>query len=135
MVINALRITKYPDRGKPTSKDLHEPAWSDIESAIRRLDRDRFPFVWLFAGEVDDYPDFSILGGTGAYAMTAVVGDCTYKFHDPRQSDEVIVIWFSDQGASVPMTEVCTDIDRVLLAVRRYHETGTLDSDSWILLD
>lgn len=57
-----------------------QPLLGQIEAAIRRLDRFRYPYVWLFLSEdVDDSRDLNetlqVMGGKGAYYLNLNAGE------------------------------------------------------------
>jgi len=102
------------------------PTWQDIEAAIRRLDRDQFPFIYLFRdpeASKSDVPDFTVMGGDKAY----VFGPEETLFYDETHADTKIAVWLSDQGASFSDKQVCHDLEVVLRATRLFSETGQLD--------
>jgi hypothetical protein len=79
--IAALEITRYPPNGSVSGLGYdiisHEnPSWETIEAAIRRLDRDEFPFVWLhpITPSTDEFPEnaLQVVGGRGEWALTAI---------------------------------------------------------------
>ena len=117
------------DRYLPHATIQH-PTWEDIEAAIRRLDKDCYPYVNLFRAEhaeEDDPIDFNVIGGDGEYAFDCRVADTEYRYFDPTQSDKEVAIWLSDQGWQCAETYVCYDVTVVLQATRYYCEHGTPD--------
>src|SRR5690242_16880524 len=101
MLIKMLDITIYGETGSGwhTESDRN-PSWDDIEVAIRRLDRFRYPFVWLYR-EIraleEAEPDFTVIGGEGEFAADCLADGIAYRLCDPSRGDDMIVIWRSDQ--------------------------------------
>ena len=111
---------------------IQHPTWADIEEAIRRLDTDCYPYVWLFRAEhaeEDDLADFDVIGGEGVYAFECRLNGIEYSYFDPTHSDEEVPVWRSDQGWQCPEKYVCYDVDTVLKAARYYCEHGVPDPD------
>jgi hypothetical protein len=127
MFIHRLQATIYPRDGSPWfTEAVKHPSWLDIEAAIRRLDRDHFPFICLFCDEQaadTAVPDFTVLGGLSAYTF----GPEHSLFFDETHSNEEIHVWLSDQGASFPDKQVCHDLETVLRATKLFAEIGQLD--------
>ena len=131
MLVQLLRVTIYRESGWDWRvEDIRNPTWDDIEGAIRRLDRYRYPFVWLFravdAAE-DAVPDFTVIGGEGVFAFDCMTDGTTYRYYDPTHGDEDIDIWRSDQGAVFEEKYCCYPIDIVLRATRYFCEHGAQD--------
>lgn len=106
---------------------LPDPFWADIEAAIRRLDRDEYPYVWLHltnpinAGEPRG---LNVMGGRGEYALSISLPGQLVYYHDPKRGDVVIQIWESDQGSALPETSLCNDTERVIAIARHFADTG-----------
>ena len=128
MFIHQLQSIIYPPDGSPWfTETTKHPSWQDIETAIRRLDRDRFPFIYLFRdpdAADDAVPDFTVMGGQDAYTF----GPEDTLFYDDTHLDSRVDVWLSDQGASFPDWQVCHELDVVLRASQLFSETGQLDS-------
>lgn len=110
---------------------MHCPTWKQIEEAIRRLNKDEWPFMWMYRTEnpyEDDVPDFEIMGGAGHYVIGAKPPGETHElfYTDDSHGVERIELWLSDQGASVEASKVCFDIAEVLNMTKYYCESGTL---------
>lgn len=131
MLVKLLRAIVYGQDGRVWwTEGGTAPAWVDIEAAIRRLDRDRFPFIWLFQRvpvEEDALPDFNVIGGEGCYAFDCRVDGVEYRYHEPRHTDGGTVLWRSDQGYVAPAEQVCCDIAMVLQAARYFCAHGAPD--------
>lgn len=136
MFIRQLQATIYPSDGSPSfTEKIEHPSWELVESAIRRLDRDQFPFIWLYQdadSSEADIPAFVVVGGQGAYTF----GPEERLFYDEAHSGEIVDVWLSDQGASFPDWQVCHDLELVLRATRTFVETGELDpTQTWRTLE
>jgi len=50
--VQALEVIRYPPDGSDWRViETYNPDWAAIETAIRRLDRDEWPFLWLLTAE------------------------------------------------------------------------------------
>ncbi len=130
MAIGTLLITRYEtSSGAYRCERVANPDWEAIESAIRALDRDLLPFVWMYrspdADDDSDLPDFEVLGGDGAYFMMVRGDDYELMYDDQERGEERVDVWISDQGASFPARNVCPDIEEVILAAKTFFEDGT----------
>jgi hypothetical protein len=125
-----LIITRYASSTGPYSTECKiDPAWREVEDSIRALDRNLFPFIWMFrdsaADASNDIPDFEVVGGDGEYFVAVRGEGYDLTFTDPRRGNEEIDVWISDQGASFPASNVCPDLERVLEAARVFFVNGT----------
>ena len=130
-------ITRYESSTGPYRTEwIRNPKWQDVEHAIRALDRDLLPFVWMYhdpnPDPDNDLPDFDITGGDGAYYF-AIRGDgYELTFTDESRGDEEVDVWISDQGASFPAFNVCPDVKIAIDAARSFYEDGSpCDSVPW----
>src|SRR5215831_6892982 len=136
MHAKVLDVVEYADDGARhrTSKTIH-PTWEEIEAAIRRLDRFRFPFLFLWPVEdankhfVDgDCEVFEVMGGEGVFWFAGSLGGYFQRrFLNPRGGDDAVVVWTSDQGFGAAERHICRDIEVVLRAARYYAERGDFD--------
>jgi hypothetical protein len=131
MSIVCLAVIEYPPSGAPYSTTLHrDPAWADIEAAIDRLDRNRFPMIDLHAVEPADWDEsehaLHVLGGRGEYYLELTMPDeSRLEFHDPNRPDGTVAIWESDQGwDSAPTRILCHDRELLRRIVRHFADTG-----------
>ena len=134
--IRLLEVARYPRKrtstgcasfGEHEPEFLADPSWADIEEAIRRLDRDKYPSIWLHLTDpVDqDGPQgLNIMGGRGEYALSISLPGQLVYYDDPKRGDEVILIWESDQGSSLPERSLCNDVDFVVAIARHFADTG-----------
>jgi hypothetical protein len=127
MLIKLMKSFEYDETGwNCRESQLSNPSWDQIESAVRRLDKFRFPFVWFFLSDQvfeDDVPEFEIMGGAGDYLLcVSAAGYFQRKLLYPEHGDTFI--WTSDQGNSAPAKHLCHDLDLVLEAVKYFNTTG-----------
>jgi hypothetical protein len=139
--IHLLDVTIYGESGRTwRTEEIREPTWTDIEAAIRRLDRFHYPFVWLYRSAVvergmtgdrskgmSSLPDFEVIGGEGEFAMDARTDSSYHRYYDQSRGDGMIEIWRSDQGASFEKKYCCPSLDITLHATCYFCEHGTLD--------
>jgi hypothetical protein len=129
VVIKTLNVTVYNQSGSAWWTELtSNPEWPEIEVAILRLDQYCYPFVWLHRDgivEEDSLPDFTIIGGNGAYVMDGRIGTSTFQYIQADASDEIVRVWQSDQGFEIEKKYICFDISRVLYAANYFCEHGT----------
>jgi hypothetical protein len=141
MTIIELTCSHYPEPVRPPetvrfgdrAEVLAHPARQQVENAIRRLDRDEWPYVWLKTEEARDseFPNYMlwIVGGRGEWAIVLFRDGDEIHFHDrarSEESSEMIRIWESDQGTYVWPSNLCSSIDVVLETARVFCETGEL---------
>jgi hypothetical protein len=95
--IHLLRATIYDDRGwNWWVEDTRDPFWSDVEVVLLRLDRFRYPFVWLYqdsnvAEGIE--PEFAVIGGVGEFAMDSNLGGKHYRYFDEARGESQIELW------------------------------------------
>ncbi len=137
LIAKFLHVTEYPRSGWGyTTQEIKNPSWQEIESAIRRLDKYCFPFIWIFLTDnTEDIPDFQIIGGKGDYWMSGNVnGYNERRYSNPsvEGEDREVCVWESDQGFSDYESTICHDLEEVLQATRYLCEHGDFDpSVSW----
>jgi hypothetical protein len=131
MLVKVLESIHYPPDGSSwRSLKTRDPDWPAIEEAIRRLDRDEWPFIWLHIEEPpeNDMPNnmFCVMGGRGEYDLSLYRDGDEIHYWDRTRSDEVIRIWVSDQGSYKSYQNLCNDLPLVLEITRRFAESGAL---------
>ena len=136
MTVGTLEVIHYETSNGPwRAIRTLDPLWSDVESAVRRMDGDLFPTVKLLIDREppgDAVPDFELLGGGAGYFITARPNGTELYYRDERASSEEVAVWISDQGFSCPRFMVCPDIELVLAAIRHFFDTGQLlDGIPW----
>jgi hypothetical protein len=142
MLIQLMDITLYEDDGWTwRTEEVRQPTWEAVEAATHRLDRFRFPFVWLYLsaererGHVTNdrvlipgsIPDFEVVGGDGEFAMNANLDGRAWRYVDPSRGTAMVPIWRSDQGADFEICYCCPSLETVLQAMRYFCERGALD--------
>src|ERR1041385_6837270 len=126
--IDHMTVIRYHRDGRPWESDrVVAPKWTDIETAIRRMDNYCFPIVMLNP-ERDDLEDecpdiFNIVGGAGRWALFRIMGD--WQYEDPTGSDEEARLWESDQGYFCKEKNIVSDVEKVLRITRAYYESGS----------
>ena len=131
MKVKLLVVTIYDADGWTwRTEEVRKPTWEAIELAVRRLDRFRYPFIWLFkSGEVEREtpPEFSVVGGEGEFAMDSMTRSTYHRYYNQSRGDDMIEVWRSDQGATFEAKYCCSSLDTVLQAARCFCEHGRLD--------
>jgi hypothetical protein len=129
--VKLLEVTIYEDDGWTwRTERAPNPTWDDVEAAIRRLDRFRCPFIFLYRTtdpDPDTYCDFNVICGEGEFAMDSMADGTCYRYYDQSRGDDMIEVWGSDQGATFEAKYCCSSLETVLCATRFYCEHVTLD--------
>jgi hypothetical protein len=137
MHVKVLEYVEYPPDGRPwQSTKVSDPSLADVEAAIRRLDRHRFPclFLWPSAEKHEhelsgDYDAFEVMGGGGAYWLAGTFGGYFQRRLDyPERGEREVVVWTSDQGFADAERHICRDVEAAVRAARYYAEYGGFDS-------
>ena len=100
MAVGTLQTIEYPSVGPWRAARMLDPAWRDVESAIRQMDGDRFPHVELFLDDdpaKDEVPDFELLGGKVGYVVTARVSGDEFYYRNKAGGSDELAVWTSDQ--------------------------------------
>jgi hypothetical protein len=119
-------IKYYRDYRPWESERVLSPVWSDVETAIRRMDNFCFPIVQLNCTEYDDDEGiFNVIGGNGRFALFQMVAG--WQYEDPAGSDKDVRLWASDQGYFCQERNVLTDIEKVLRITKAFYQTGSYD--------
>jgi hypothetical protein len=124
-----------------TGRDWHlekvaNPTWDRIVEAVHRLDRFRYPWVWLFIGSEDEDATvdcLTIMGGEGVYWIGLSAGNYDQlRLFDPGKGQQEVDLWTSDQGFADRACHVTSDVDLVLRIAKHFGETGQpLPEASW----
>lgn len=116
------------------SQKTSNPAWGDVEHAIRRLDGFEYPHVMLWATEdesrhtYDEGELFEILGGKGTYWLAGTFdGYSQRQLEYPEQGDAEVEVWTSDQGFAAARRHLCFEIEVAIHAARYYYDYGGFD--------
>jgi hypothetical protein len=131
MLVKVMRVTIYAKDGQSWhSHDIIDPSWQEVESAIRRLDKYCYPFIWLsLQKEKADDPDFSVIGGKGEYWFAGSVEGYDHRryFNENGDPEKEVWVWESDQGSSDYEPFICRDLAIVLKATHYFCEHGKFD--------
>jgi len=139
MWVKVLAAMHYPPGDSPWHwVQTPNPDWPAIEAAIRRLDRNEWPFVWLHKDEpLEDEPPLGglcIMGGRGEYNLFSWRGDTPALYYtDTSRSGKWVRIWESDQGSEEGERFLCSDIGRVLAMICFFIDRGEMDPSAvWV---
>lgn len=107
---------------------VRNPTWDEIVTSIRRLDKFRYPWVWLFIGDEDEDASvdcLTVMGGDGVYWLGLTAGEYNQlRLFDPNKSTDEVELWTSDQGFADEERHVTHDIDLVFRIIKHFGETG-----------
>ena len=122
-----MTVIRYYRDGRPWDEErIDSPSWSDVESAIRRMENYCFPIVQLNLTDSDeDESIFNIVGGDGRWALFHMMGD--WQYETPGGGEDEVRLWDSDQGYYCREKNILKDIDTVLHITKAFYETGSYD--------
>src|ERR1700722_16892286 len=125
--IHHITVVRYSRDGQHSDAEkIISPVWSDVESAIRRMDNYCYPIVDLNTTDNDeDEHIFFICGGGGRWALSHMMG--AWQYEEPGGSEKEVRLWDSDQGYYCREKNILTDVEKVLRIVRSFYETGSYD--------
>ena len=108
--------------------ELEHPAWTDIESAIRRLDGDSCSLLILGIGP-PPVPHMAIGGGDqGRYIVYATLDNIVFhKLVNPQAPPGKCLMVAGGQRGDYDL-QLCVGLTEALQAARTYAESGQLDS-------
>jgi hypothetical protein len=96
--VRLLEYVEYPPGEHWRVVKVPDPPWADIEAAVRRLDRYRFPFLilWPSADEAEhelsgDFDAFEVMGGQGAWWLAGTFGGYFQRRLDYLERGEAVV--------------------------------------------
>ena len=122
-------VRYYRERPGWDAEVVANPAWAQVEAAIRRMDDYCYPIVLLNRSPCassdeafEDEDAFNIVGGAGRFALFEMLG--RWKYRNLTGSTAKTRLWESDQGYFCEEREVLTDLDEVLRIVRCYFDGG-----------
>ena len=128
MHVKLLQSYRYPKRGAWRTVEIEMPKLRDIESAVKRLNRNEYPYLWLLHERCDDdVPDdfMSIMGGDGEYAITHYIdGDEFHYIDDSRDPNEHIQIWSTGDTSEQPAKYLCGNTKLVCNIAKLFAKTG-----------
>jgi hypothetical protein len=125
--IHHITVVRYYRDGRDwDTENIISPAWSDVESAIRRMDNYCYPIVQLNTTDDEEDEDiFNICGGDGRWALFHMMG--AWQYEEPGGTEEEARLWDSDQGYYCREKNILTDVAKVLRIVKSFYETGSYD--------
>ncbi len=136
MHVKCLEWIVYGPSGRGwKSEKICFPLWSDIETAVRRLDRFRYPFAFLWETEEEDKQTIDgigqvleIMGGEGAWWLAgSFEGYFQRRIDYPERGEQEVLVWTSDQGFADAERHICRDIEVVVEAARYFADHGGFD--------
>ena len=128
MSVKCLTIVVYETRWDWHFEKTFNPTWHEIIASIDRLDKFRYPWVWLFVGDETENSTvdcLTIMGGDGVYWLALSAGRYDQlRLFDPNKGSHEIDVWTSDQGFADEEKPVTYDRELVLRIARHFGETG-----------
>jgi len=129
MPVRYLTIPVYSESGRDWHfEKIAGPSWDQIVTAIQRLDKFCYPWVWLFIGDQDEDASedcLTVMGGDGVYWLGLTVGEYNQlRLFDSSKGNHEVDLWTSDQGFADQEVYVTYDLDLVLRIARYFGETG-----------
>jgi hypothetical protein len=129
MSMRCLTYVVYDDSGWTWHLEkIVNPNWDQIVSSVDRLDKFRYPWVWLFIGDEDEDATvdcLTVMGGDGVYWIGLSAG--TYdqlRLFDSTKGTHEVKLWTSDQGFADEEVFVTYDRELVLRIAKHFGETG-----------
>jgi hypothetical protein len=125
--IHHITVVRYYRDGRHwDTEQINFPSWSDVESAIRRMDNYCYPIVQLnTTTNEEDERIFNICGGEGRWALFHMMGE--WQYEEPGGSEEEARLWDSDQGYYCSEKNILKDVEKVLRIVRAFYDTASYD--------
>ena len=129
MPVRCLTIVVYGETGRDWHfEKTFNPSWDAIVAAIDRLDKFRYPWVWLFIGDENEDASvdcLTIMGGEGVYWLGLTAGKYDQlRLFDPNKGSHEVQLWTSDQGFADQEMYVTYDQELVLRIARYFGEAG-----------
>ena len=137
MAVRCLSFVEYGETGWGWHLEkIRNPTWDDILVSVHRLDKFRYPWVWLFIGDNDEDSTLdclTIMGGDRIYWVALCAGKFDQlRLFDPNKSGKEVDLWTSDQGFSDYEFHTTNDIELVLRIAKHFGETGEpLQEATW----
>lgn len=127
LFIHHITVVRYYRDGRDWDREkITAPTWSDVESAIRRMDNYCYPIVELSTTDKEEDENiFVICGGGGRWALFQIMG--AWQYEKPGGSDKEVRLWDSDQGYYCREKNILTDVSEVLRIVKSFYETGSYE--------
>jgi hypothetical protein len=135
MLIRQLTVVGYPEEGREGVREVRDdPPWSEIDDAIRRLNRSSCLSVdlQLAPGVGSIVRRLSVFGGLGEYQVSGYDDRSfeRFSFRDPSRPDSpnLIDLCTADPKAfEFRERDLCNDLTVVLEIVKHFAESGSLD--------
>jgi hypothetical protein len=127
-----LEYAEYPPVEMWHSVKVPGASPSEIEAAIRRLDGERFPFLYLWPHPDRSSRDFrgvlycfEVAGGPAGY-WVAVTDEVRAgrQFDYPERGERGVAVVPGDESFVYPARHVCQDVGTVIRAACHYAEHG-----------
>jgi hypothetical protein len=143
MHVRVLETWSYESDGRRSEPEkVTEPTWDQIEAAIRRLDGQQNPILFLWASDdparqmLDEFSErLEVLRGAGVYWLAGTFGGYIQrKVLDPPCGREEVEVYprRKEMGFAAAERNLTRDVEVVLRAARYYAERGAFDpSVSW----
>lgn len=119
-----------------------DPTWEEVAGAIRRMDGERFPLVFINLSKSIERKDMNVLrdpgfvinGGQGKYSiMCPGRGRSHLWYCDPARGEKAVDIvapYLRGLLTAVASKYVCRDVEVALRAARCFCETGGCDPNT-----
>jgi hypothetical protein len=135
MHIKLMKVFECDSTGRNCQETaVRHPAVHEMRTAVRRLNKFEYPFVWFFDSEDvrdDAIPSFSVMGGSGDYVLSSFDGERRdRRMEFPSHGDELVDVWLSDQGCEIKERYVCHDLSFVLDVLANFAKTGKFPADA-----
>jgi hypothetical protein len=129
MPVRYLTIPVYSESGWDWHLEkIADPSWDQIVTTIQRLDKFRYPWVWLFIGDQDEDASedcLTVMGGDGVYWLGLTAGQYDQlRLFDSSKGNHEVELWTSDQGFVDQEVYVTYDLDLVLRIASYFGDTG-----------
>lgn len=129
-----MTIVEYsPDGRQGGVHGINNPAWEDVEKAVRQMDNFCYPIVILSCKDLkdnetgfDDENSFNIIGGDGRIALFYFMAEWEYTNNDG--GEEEVRLWDSDQGYYCREKNILYDVEHALRIIKAYYETGSYET-------
>jgi hypothetical protein len=129
MPVKCLTCVVYAESGKDWYfEKTFNPTWDEIVASIGRLDKFRYPWVWLFTGDETEEASvdcLTVMGGEGVFWIGLSVGKYDQlRLFDFANGTHEVQVWTSDQGFGDQERHVTYDSDFVLRIAKHFAKTG-----------
>jgi hypothetical protein len=134
-MIDQLTLCQW-EGGNLRSEIVQTPTWNQVESAVRRLDNERFNDLYLQPDATNSEIYLCVGGGNGRYVLAgALSGEVFPSLVDPsRAAEPTLLLRVGGQEGDYPANAV-HDLETALEAVRAFWSTGQFEDTAslrWI---